>query len=494
MQQSLKKNRQRTAKRWLMAGLLIILALSAILVLLLPFIRSAFPARPLTYEPKVSTVRTLAVREADTIDTISIYPDGVNSYTLHMRGSTLMLENGGTLTAIDAVAQKDILDTLTQISVQNTVAEDAAEVADEWAAMGLEKPVCKAVVHYLDGREEQMEVGALVYGSTEYYFRWSGAPGVYLCHSGVLDTLSTPGKMLIPFEQTAIHASLVEKLRIANADGDCELTFASTSSASLTSPCIYPVMDETAQRLMTVLDGFRLGAYEAPLTDENRALYGFDTPLCTFEITQRLGTVNVIDENGSLTTADVPAQILHFVIGRAEGEFFYTCAYQNDVYLISRFLAETLVQADWHKLISRTPAAMGNNELSHIVFETPDAVVEAKITRTESVLENNQLELDVEGNVVFHTVMTINGRDVPQEMQTEVLERLNAFAVEGEVPAGSILAGEPRWRITLVTETGMIRVLEGFRLDAFSDAVSVNGITQHYVSSEAISVLMAGLT
>ena len=47
--------------------------------------------------------------------------------------------------------------------------------------------------------------------------------------------------------------------------------------------------------------------------------------------------------------------------------------------------------------------------------------------------------------------------------------------------------------MTLVTEAGDTRVLEGYRLDAFSDAVSVNGVVRHYVYNDAIDVLMTGL-
>jgi len=78
-------------------------------------------------------------------------------------------------------------------------------------------------------------------------------------------------------------------------------------------------------------------------------------------------------------------------------------------------------------------------------------------------------------------------------MLEELLDRLNSFTAEGDIPQGTVTEKEPRWRITLVTETGSVRVLEGFRLDAFSDAVAVDGTMRHYVYDEAIDVLMAGL-
>jgi len=493
MQHPPKKKIKKQKKRGLILLTLIVLALALTFVLLLPVIRKAFPAQPLDYEMVQSTVRMLDTREISEIDTITIYPDGVSSYTLHMHNGTLMLERGGSLIAIAEAFQNEILETVTKISVQNTVTENAAELADELAAMGLDHPQCRAVVRYQDGSEENMEVGAQVYDSVEYYFRWSGAEGIYICHSGVLETLSASENLLIPFEQAAIYGNLVESLRITNESGECAAAFDSAAAGYLTAPCRYPLTDEAVQTLMTALNSFRLGAYEAPLTNENSAAYGFDDPLCVLEITQREGMVNAIDENGGLTTAEVPAQTLRFVIGRAESDFFYTCAYQDDVYLISRFLVETLVQADWQRMISRTPAAMGDELLSHIVFETPEQTAEVAIDRAESVLANNELEMDANGNIVYLTTVTINGKEAPQEMLEELLDRLNSFTAEGDIPQGTVTEKEPRWRITLVTETGSVRVLEGFRLDAFSDAVAVDGTMRHYVYDEAIDVLMAGL-
>ena len=215
--------------------------------------------------------------------------------------------------------------------------------------------------------------------------------------------------------------------------------------------------------------------------------------MCTFEISQRSGVINVITEEGSLGTEQVAAQNFRFVIGREEGDFFYTCAYQDNVYLISRFLAETLVQADWQKLISRTPAAMGDELITDIVFETAQSTVEIHIDRIENVLENNQLQLDAEGNLVYLTQVTLNGQAAPKEMLDVLLDSLNAFTVEGDLPKDAKPETEPRWRLTLVTEESQIRVLEGYRLDVFCDAVAVNGTMCHYVYDEAIDVLMAGL-
>ena len=493
MQHPPKKQPVRRKTRLMIVLLLTALALAAAFVALLPQIRSAFPAQMPSVAVQQPTYRELDRRDAALLESVTLYPDGVNGYVLRMQDGALMLERGGEWIAIDATYQAAIVEMVTQISVENTVAEDASEVEDQLEAMGLTTPQSKAVARYADGREEIFEVGGMVHDSPDYYFRWSGAPGIYTCHSGILETMTMTENLLIPFEQPVIHGALLEKLHVTNANGECSMAFADGAYGRLIAPCVYPMTSSTAQTVMTAAENVRLGAYEAPLTEENSAFYGFDSPLCVIRMEQREGMTSMVGQEGGLTLVNVPAQQLTYTIGRAEGEFFYTCAYEDDVYLISRFLVQTLVSADWKNLITRTPAAMDDSLLSYIVFETPEKTIEIQITRTESVLDNNELETDANGNLVYHTDVLLDGKPAPVELLDELMNRLNAFTVEGSIPADAVRNPDPHWRITLVTDTGETRVLEGYQLDVFSDAVAVDGVLMHYVYKGAIDVLMSGL-
>ena len=493
MQHPPKKQFRRRSRRlavWLTAA---VLTASAAFVFLLPAIRQRFPAQKPAFEIMQSQVRTLAERESDQLESITIFPDGESSYTLHLREGKLLLERPDGLTEINPEDQETILETVTQISIQSTVTESEEEAAEHLGDMGLLQPQCAAVVRYADGTQETLEVGDQIPGGADYYFRWSGAPGVYTCHSGVLESLSVQPNLLLPFEQPVIYGNLVQEIGVENANGAFRIAFLQDGAASLSAPHTYPLSSDAQQTLKTAVQNVRLGAYETALTQENCAFYGFDQPLCVLDIVQREGYVNVIDEDGALASEAMPAQSLQLIIGREEGEFFYTCAWNNQVYLVSRFLLETFVQSDWKTLVSRQPASLGDALPEYIVFETPGKTVEVKIVRTESVLENNQLELDAQGNVVYHTAVSVNGTEAPTELLDELVKRLESFTVEGDVPTDSAVDSAPRWRITLVADNGMQRVLEGFRLDAFSDAVAVDGVALHYVYDEAIDVLMTGL-
>ena len=79
---------------------------------------------------------------------------------------------------------------------------------------------------------------------------------------------------------------------------------------------------------------------------------------------------------------------------------------------------------------------------------------------TERVLPNNDIETDAEGNTVYDTV---------PEDET------------------------PRWRIVLTTVGGTTREIAAYRLDAFSDALAVDGVAIHYVHEEVIDLILADL-
>ena len=114
---------------------------------------------------------------------------------------------------------------------------------------------------------------------------------------------------------------------------------------------------------------------------------------------------------------------------------------------------------------------------------------------TERVLPNNDIETDADGNIVYDTAVTLNGEEADAELLTTLTTRLNALTVSGDLTdAWTVPEGEtPRWRIVLTTEGGSTRELAAYRLDAFSDALAVDGVAIHYAHEEAIDLILADL-
>lgn len=483
------KKRIRKRQRGLMAALVCLaLVMAAAFVLLIPVIQKQLPAvQPLT-QANESTLQTLYRRSAEEVESISL-----NGFVLRMQEGELKLEKSGTLLSIDEDYAADLLEMAAQVVAQNTVATSASEVKDQLADMGLSPALWQMRVRFLDGSETLLELGAAVPNTPYYYFCFSETEGIYMADSGMLETLGLTESRLLPVTQPSIMVSLVDFLSLTNSNGESKFAFQNGTSAILTAPVSYPLTNESAQTLLTALGNFRLGTKEAEATAQNRSFYGLEDPLCVISIHQHSGMTTAIGADGSIMLEELPEQELRFVIGREEGEFFYTCEYDGGIYLISRFLSETLVKADWRTLLSKTPANMGDVPLTSILLETAEGTVEYRVTRTEKVLANNELEVDENGNIVY-TVQTVkNGQTCTEDELNELIDRLNSLTVAGSLPDDYVIpSGEPRWHIKLTTENE-VRVLEGWRLDAFSDAFTVNGVACHYLHEDAIEGLMAGL-
>ena len=350
-----------------------------------------------------------------------------------------------------------------------------------------------ALIRYADGTEYTLAIGADVPNTTYAYCRWSGSPAIYMCDAGVVDALTLTRQQLLPVEQPKIYAGLLDELVVENANDRCRLTFTDGAFGRLEEPFSYPLSADAASRLLTAVDNFRLGLPEGTVTDENRTAYGFDEPLCVLELRQSSGVMSEVNASGGLETRLVDGQSLRFTIGRAEGDYFYTCEYEGKCYLVSRFLTESFLNVRRADLLTTRPADVGDLALKRIQIRTQAGEADMQITRTERVLPNNELEMDANGNVVYDTAVTLNGRESTVELYDELVSRLDALVISSDVSPEWSAQGEPRWSIRLETETGLVRTVEAWRLDLFADVIAVDGVTLHCVYSEAIDVLTEGL-
>lgn len=492
MQHPVKKKKiRRLRRRWLILAAAAGLAAAAALVWLLPSMQRTAPttAAPV-YE---SSFRAFEITDAASVDSVTFSPPFGEPYTLRMQDGTLMLDSDGELQDLNDVYAENLLNAVTQIVAQAVVAENAAEVEAHLAEMGLDEPRASAVIRYTDGTQSTLELGGSVPNTTYSYCRWSGSPAIYMCDSGVADALNLTASRLLPITQPEMKSGLISEVQLENPHGSCTFLFDDAAYGRLVQPYAYPLGAEESSALLTALQNFRLGTRECAVTDENRAFYGLDQPLCTVRVEQAAGTFTGIDENGTLVTYTIPAQSLRFAIGRAEGEYFYTCEYEGECYFISRFLAEMLVNASAEAMASRNPADWGDLALTKVQMQTEKGTTELRAVYTERVLPNNELETDENGNVLYDVSVTLNGSASTEEQLDELLSRLVSMAVNGNAPADFQPEGEPRWSITLTAKSGLIRRLEGYRLDLFTDALAVDGQVLHTIDAEAIEIATAGI-
>lgn len=486
------KRRKSRAGLWI--ALAAALCLSLALVLLLPRIRAAVPGSRTQMTVTTVSQRVFETTDPNRLESVTIRPGEGQSYTLVMHNGALMLEENGELLDLNDTYAEEILSTVTEIVGQVVVAEDWTELEEQLEEMGLAAPRASAVIRCNDGSESVLELGADVPNTTYAYCRWSGSPAIYLCDAGVVDALTLTRNRLLPVEQPEIIAGLLDEVVIENANDRCRLTFTDGAYGRMEEPISYPLDAGAASNLLTALENFRLGTLEGAVTEQNRAAYGFDEPLCTVEIAQSAGVVSEVDESGQLVSRLREKQEIRFVIGREEGEYFYTCLYEGNCYLVSRFLAQKLVGVKRSELLSRNPLDVGDLAVRNVYIQTAEGTVDVQAVRVERVLPNNELEVDAQGNVAYDTFVTRNGKESTAELLDELISRMDAFTILSDVPPAFSPSGEPAWSVVIQTETGLVRTVEAWKMDLFTEGIEVDGVMLHCAHADAIDVLTEGLT
>lgn len=489
-----RKEKKPLPRRWLLAGLL---AAALVLLALALFHDRLFPApvQQLYPDPVAELpFETLAENPPEQLEAITVTHEDGHSYTLRYREGALLLEKEGALLDINDSLCADLLEAATTVSVENVVTRDGSEVAEHLSDMGLEPPQIAVQVRYTDGSEQTLHIGGSVPGTTYSYFRWSGDAGVYMCDAGIRETFAHTANRLLPVTQPRLTASLVDRLTIANAAGEMEMTLRRNASGEsigqLLQPVAYPMEGSAASALLTALENFRLGTL---LGDGAADDYGFDAPLCTVDIHQQEGLYTRVNEAGELVVETTPAQQLRFVFGRADGEYFYTCLYEGQAYLVSRFLVEPMIAANSENLMTLHPADLGGWP-AKIVVETDTGSLTAEIRQELRLQENGEPELNEDEEWIYDTIATLDGAPLPPQQAEALVARLKSLSFAGKVPQGwSPQGAAPRWQMQLTDGEGTLRTLTAYRMDAFSDAVAVDGVLLHYCYVEALAAALGEL-
>lgn len=494
--------RRKPFRVWL--PLLIALALAVALYLLLPAIKQAFPSErarvaPETIFASAPAPVTVATLDAQALDSLTVAHADGESYTLVQRDGALHLTQGDALSAISDVLSERMLSAISNIVMLETVARDRAEVEEHFADMGLAPPRITATARWSDGSETTLSFGAQLPDSAAYYCLWSGDRCVYLCDASAYQAFEYTAGMLLPVTQPSLRAPLIDRVTITRRGGETlSMRFSTDSNGSVTgtleSPLPYPMDSAAAARVVSALESFRLGAVQPALADDAADFYGFDDPLAVVEAHQQAGAYTAVNDDGQLVSRDAPETTLRLTFGRSEGDFFYTCHYEGVCYLVNSFLVAQFISADKASLLTRAPADMGDALVTAVDLSMGDRVYALRYTRAERVLPNNQLETDERGNVVYDVSATLNGESISPDSYLAFVERLRAMRVSGELAEPfDPGATAPRWELVLTVRGGERRVVAAYPLNAFFDAIAVNGVACHELNVEAMQIALAEL-
>ena len=502
MQHPPKKKKTDSRKKklllWLVLG--VALAAAVALVVLLPTIREKIPGKTATENqlPPPREQALLHQEEPAQLESVYISQRDGDSYELRYRDGALYLVEDGEWLDINDTYSDELLKVSTYLLVSDKVTDDAAEVEPYLADMGLKPPRVEVTVTMTDGRQYTLQIGSGVPQTTYSYYRWSELPGVYMCDSGVSDAFLMSKNRLRPVQQPEFSSTLVDSVILTKGDVTTEVFLTSDTAGntvgSIVAPYCYPMEEEYIAALKTTLDNFVLGTLEGDATEERLAAYGFDDPLCVVELHQKAGTRMITDENGALSTQELPEQTLRFTFGRQEGEYFYTCLYEGKIYMVSRFLVEALIKGGADVWITQYPMRLMSSQLGSVTLTTASGKMEIHAQYTERVLPNNQLEVDEEGNIVYDITVLVDGEEWTLDGLDRLADRLYQTKASGLVPGNFVWQGtEPRWTLEVTTVYGQTRTISGYAMDPFTDALLVDGVMLQYVHSEALQMALGEL-
>ena len=281
----------------------------------------------------------------------------------------------------------------------------------------------------------------------------------------------------------------------AGVSMECAFTADGTDAylGTMKAPYPYPMDRDATKTLLSAVENFRLGTKIGEVTAENRSLYGFDHPAAVLDIHQQKGVYTKIDDQGVLQPLQTEEQSVRLKIGTKDGEYFYFCEYAGVCYRVSSFLVTTFVKVNPDSYVSRAPADMGSASLASITAQLGSGALDVRAVYTEHVLENNQIETDQDGNTVYDLTVTANGSAMTADAFSSLVSRLKQMTVSGRLTTTDPPTGTPRWQMTLTTTGGVTRTLAAYPMDAFNDALVVDGVALHYINAEAIQIALAEL-
>ena len=469
-----RRRTPRKVRPWALAAVL--LGLLAVFALLYFLLKKENVDLPPQY---VAQPVTLSDREVADIAAIAV-ENRSGSYTLQNTDAGWRL----------AGSAEPLRDALLEPLVNDAaliVAEDTVGSLDEhpeWqlAHYGLEDPAARVTVTFADGGGLTFRVGDSVPQETPAYYFWlEGDPHIYIAASDIYDAYITTALALHDVADPALDGGLID--RIAFTGRDAFVLEKHADGWYLTEPFAYPLSDAAVDSLLGKLEGLRFAQFEAEAAEADLSQYGLEPPERTLTVDIAETVVTGYGENDEIIGEKrLPAYRLTFGLGREENDVVFYCLYKGQVLKATSFSAGFLRTQGYDSLFLTNPFNAPTNDLSRLVWERDGVQTIYDLSLTERVLPNNALETDENGNVLYDLAATKDGAPLDSDAFLAAYRQLVELRTQDRLPADYTLpATEPLLRVTLTRDSGGVRQIALYPLDALHRAVAVNGVALYQV-------------
>ena len=435
------------------------------------------PRTPVEIESYDTSV-TLSSRALEDIVSVHVQNED-DSFTCLYNGQTLTLEQDPSVALLESNVQK-LLDCSQSIVVRETVL-DTASLDVSLADFGLDAPRL-ATITYKDGATVTLRIGALTPAEIpSHYMMMDGDTRLFTIDTDFYDTFGLTAEALRDFEQLHFDAELIDAVSIF---GDITLEAVNNGEFwQMTAPYRYPIDAARAQTLLANIENMRFATCLGSADALDLAAYGLDSPVLTLSVKQARSYALALDESGQTVTSEIPETTYTIALGDMRGDTMYYLLYAGNVYTSGILTTSFLTSLSVENLLNRNPVSFPENKLTSLTLSRGDETTRYTVSLVETVLDNNELETDEYGNIVYRFSVLRDGAKIDSEAFLTWYAKLVSMQAQGWAKEEEYAEKEAAYAIDLTTEK-QSRSLVMTPYDSKHFACQLDGVTLFYVDGD----------
>ena len=432
---------------------------------------------------------TLFTCEENNIESITITPKSGSSYMLLYEEGNLILASDDSVTLREAM-QEAILLCAKQIDAYATVCDTAQETI-ELSDYGLNPPLASMTVQCVDKTECTLLLGSKTYSETStYYAMIAGDSNLYTVTEDVYDALNYEQKSLYPVQELSVQADLIDRITITTPDSVFSAYY-TQSGWMMDEPFVYPLDTSKTDSILEKLEDMLFARYVGELDELDAEEIGLSSPRLTLKIDFAASVLTVPDEDGNEYTFDIPPSSIEISLGAYINEASFYMLYEGSVYVGTTITYYFLEHFDAENMYLQNPVNFASNNLSALTIERNGQTMHYDITMIERVLENNELETDEYGNILYDVAPYLDGQKVDSTDFLRFYQALVNLTPEGRLNRDYTPDGEIVCALSITNADGSITRKITFRkMNSVYLAVGVDDVYLYYISLDALEAAL----
>lgn len=448
--------------------------------------------RPRTSPPLLKsedTSHVLIDRPGETLQSFLVTNSMGDQFTIKKEGEQFILD-GHPGFLLDR-HQVDLMVKDLTLLITSDWAGDVPEDDESLEMLGLGKNASRVTAHYADGTEITVRFG--FDARTEIpsdFIMVEGDSKVYTISQETRDHFDRDISTLHQIPAINFSSKLVNQIRF---EGENAFTLRQTDGWwEMTAPYPHAVNVAALTSLLSNINKMRFALYVSDARESNLADFGLDSLKRSVYFDLSASTITEYDkQDNPISNRDIPAQTLRIDLGDDYEQIGLYCLYDGKVYLCSNASMGFLRDVSFETLKSKSPLNIPINRLQSLMVEENHVRTRYTIGFVETILPNNELAKDKDGNQLFDTLVYIDDKEIDSQVFLRAYLNLLGLYGAGPLPE-TYKANEHDWvrKYTFVLLDESTRELALFPFDALHYAMRVNGVFVAFVSHEAADAVV----